>query len=95
MRLHSFRAAFAGLALSAFVSFPAFAQTRIHILDVGQGLSILAESQGHYLLYDGGDADQSSYVVAYLKEQGVSSLDYVIASHYDSDHLNEIGRAHV
>ncbi len=96
MRLHSFRAAFAGLALSAFVSFPAFAQTRIHILDVGQGLSILAESQGHYLLYDGGDADQSSYVVAYLKEQGVSSLDYVIASHYDSDHLNGVvGALHV
>lgn len=96
MRLHSFKAALAGLALSVLASFPASAQTRVHILDVGQGLSILAESQGHYLLYDGGGADKSSYVVAYLKEQGVRSLDYVIASHYDSDHLNGVvGALHV
>lgn len=60
---------------------------RIHFLDVGQGLSVLAESQGRYLIYDGGGQGSSSYVVAYLREQGVEKLDYVIASHYDADHL--------
>lgn len=60
----------------------------VQVLDVGQGLSILAESDGHYLLYDGGDRGASSFVVAYLEDQGVTELDYVIASHYDADHIS-------
>ncbi len=60
----------------------------VQVLDVGQGLSILAESDGHYLLYDGGDRGASSFVVAYLEDQGVTELDYVVASHYDADHIS-------
>jgi len=63
---------------------------KIHFLNVGQGLSILAECDGHFLLYDGGDRYTSSFVVAYLKEAGVEKLDYVIASHFDADHLNGV-----
>ncbi len=63
---------------------------KMHILDVGQGLSLLFESDGRYLLYDGGDRDYSSKVVSYLKEQGVRTLDMVVASHYDADHLNGV-----
>lgn len=37
------------------------------MLDVGQGLSILVQADGEYLLYDGGGRGASSYVVAYLK----------------------------
>ena len=60
------------------------------VLDVGQGLSVLVESNGHYMLFDGGDRNASSYVVSYLKNQGVTELDYLIASHYDSDHINGV-----
>lgn len=60
----------------------------IHFLDVGQGLSVFAASGGQTMLYDGGDRDYSSFVVSYLKEQGVDSLNYIIASHYDADHIN-------
>lgn len=66
------------------------ADTQLHFIDVGQGLSVLAESDGHFLLFDGGDRKTSSLVVSYLKEQGVETLDYVIASHYDADHLNGV-----
>lgn len=75
-------------AISALSSIPAFAQTEVHVLDVGQGLSVLVESQGHSMLYDGGDREKSSFVVSYLKQQGITSLDYMIASHYDADHIN-------
>ncbi len=61
---------------------------RIYFLDVGQGLSILIEADGQYLLYDGGDRDASSFVVAWLKQKGIEHLDYLIASHYDADHIN-------
>ncbi|MCI9046096.1 MAG: MBL fold metallo-hydrolase [Hungatella sp.] len=77
-------------AMSGLMAAPVFGQTEIHVLDVGQGLSVLVESQGHYMLYDGGDRNKSSFVVAYLKEEKVDSLDYVIASHYDADHLNGV-----
>ncbi|MDY3920066.1 MAG: MBL fold metallo-hydrolase [Candidatus Limivivens sp.] len=64
------------------------AEVTVHFLDVGQGLSVLIASDGHYALYDGGDRDYSSRVVSYLQDAGVQTLDYVIASHYDADHIN-------
>lgn len=68
----------------------------IHYLDVGEGLSVLVRSGGASLLYDGGDRDASSFVVSYLQKQGISHLDYLIASHYDADHINGlIGALHV
>lgn len=72
------------------------ASLRLHMLDVGQGLSILAESNGHYMLIDGGGGEASSYVVSYLQKQGVSTLDYIVATHYDEEHINGIiGALHV
>lgn len=62
--------------------------TEVHFLDVGEGLSILVKSDGHAMLYDGGDRNTSSFVVSYLRRQGIETLDYVIASHYDADHLS-------
>lgn len=60
----------------------------VHFLDVGQGLSVFVQSGSENLIYDGGDKDDSSFVVAYLKEQGVTTIDYLISSHYDSDHVS-------
>lgn len=82
------RYALAFTLLSSLTPAQAMAQTEVHILDVNQGLSVLIESDGHYMLYDGGDRDRSSFVVSYLKQQGVTSLDYMIASHYDADHIH-------
>ncbi len=63
------------------------AQYRVHVLDVGQGLSVLVQSKDSALLYDGGDKAASAYVVSYLNHLGISKIDYLISSHYDSDHL--------
>ena len=59
----------------------------VHFLDVGQGLSILVQSGGENLLYDGGDTLHSDKVVEYLHSQNVENIDYMISSHYDADHL--------
>lgn len=60
----------------------------VHFIDVGQGLAILAQTGEDVLVYDGGNSDAASYFVSYLKQEGVEEIDYMIASHYDSDHLN-------
>ena len=62
----------------------------VQILDVGQGSAALVRQGDSFLLMDGGDRDYSSYVVSYLKNEGVERLDYVVVSHYDADHLNGV-----
>ena len=60
--------------------------TEVHVIDVGQGLCVLVKTAGGCLLYDGGGWETSEYVLAYLRQQGVTSLNMVISSHHDSDH---------
>lgn len=68
----------------------------VHMLDVQQGLAVFLRQGEHCMLYDGGGRDSSSFVVAYLKRQGVTHLDYIVASHYDEDHISGlIGAMHV
>lgn len=62
-------------------------EMKVHFLDVGQGLSILVQSDGQTMIYDGGDKSTSSYVVSYLQKQNITTIDYLISSHYDSDHM--------
>ena len=59
----------------------------IHFIDVGQGDSILIQQKDHSMLVDAGENDQGEVVVSYLKEQGVTRLDYVIGTHPHSDHI--------
>ena len=64
----------------------------VHYIDVGQGDSILAGSDGHYMLIDAGENDQADTVVSYLKQAGVTSLDYVIGTHPHSDHIGGLDK---
>jgi competence protein ComEC len=65
---------------------------RIVVLDVGQGLAVLAVTAHHALLYDTGPRFNDSVdaggriVVPFLRAAGVARLDALIVSHADSDH---------
>lgn len=50
------------------------------MLDVGQGLSILVQADGEYLLYDGGGRGASSYVVAYHGSSSSTSEELLDAA---------------
>lgn len=61
---------------------------RVHFLNVGQGDSVLIETPNDkYMLIDGGDKGSGKEIVAYLHEQGIQKLDYVVATHPDADHI--------
>lgn len=60
----------------------------MQVIDVGQGQAVLFSSSGKYMLVDGGDRSSSSYLVSYLKKLGIKELEYIVASHYDDDHLS-------
>ena len=87
-----FRRLASSFLLLLMLLLPAFgvtaAEMKVHFLDVGQGLSILVQTEGKNLLYDGGGRNAASFVVSYLEDQGVENLDYLISSHYDEDHLS-------
>lgn len=67
-------------------------QLRVVVLDVGQGLSVLLQTEKHQMLYDTGpvlgessDAGQR-YVVPALQHLGIHRLDMLLLSHADNDH---------
>ena len=59
---------------------------RVHVIDVGQGDSILIEApEGHNVLIDAGEA--GSGALAYLQGHAIQKLDLVVLTHAHSDHI--------
>ena len=59
----------------------------VHYIDVGHGDATLIKCGSHAMLIDGGNNNKGTTVQLYLKKQGVESLDYVIGTHPDADHI--------
>ncbi|MDR0514378.1 MAG: MBL fold metallo-hydrolase [Coriobacteriaceae bacterium] len=66
---------------------------RVRFLDVGQADAALLESEGHFVLIDGGNRADSQLVYTVLKNEGVTVLDAVIATHPDEDHIGGLAGA--
>lgn len=61
---------------------------RVSYIDVGQGNSSFVElPDGKNMLIDGGDSEYGETVAEFLDNRGVSTLDYLVATHADSDHI--------
>lgn len=58
----------------------------VHFLNTGQSDCILIKAEDKNFLIDTGSSLSTSYIISYLKEQKISSLDEVIITHYHSDH---------
>ena len=59
----------------------------VHYIDVGQADCILLETEGKFMLIDGGNRDDSQLVVSYLEQQGVQELEAVVCTHAHEDHV--------
>ena len=66
---------------------------QVHFIDVGQADSALVICDGHYMLIDGGNAEDSDLVYAYLERHGAEHLDYMVASHAHEDHIGGLSGA--
>jgi len=67
-------------------------EASLTVLDVGQGLASVVQTQNHVLIYDPGplysaesDAGQR-VVVPYLRALGIDRVDMLMVTHRDSDH---------
>ena len=60
----------------------------VHYIDVGQGDSTFIElPDGKTMLIDAGQEKAGKKVVKYIKSLGYEKIDYLIATHSDSDHI--------
>lgn len=66
---------------------------RLTLLDVGQGLSAVVQTQGHVLVFDTGARFNSTFdtgsavVEPFLHRQGIENIDTLVVSHGDNDHI--------
>ena len=71
---------------------PAAGELWLTVLDVGQGLAVVARTENNALLYDTGpgfnsDADSGNrIIIPFLRGEGVRQLDTMVVSHADTDH---------
>ena len=72
---------------------PAEGILEVHYIDVGQADSALLLCGGESMLIDGGNVADSDLVVAYLADQGVEELDYVVCTHAHEDHVGGLAGA--
>ncbi len=77
---------------------PNFLQAQLTVLDVGQGLAVLIETQNHVVVYDlgakwGQNMDGAKLaILPYLKARGWSKVDLLVVSHSDLDHAGGLIR---
>lgn len=72
----------------------------VHVIDVGQGDSILVKSGDHAMLIDAGERGNDQTILDYLKANSVEKLDYIVATHppfrpyrqYAQGHRGDKGR---
>jgi competence protein ComEC len=75
-------------AINAPVKTETLGDIKIHYIDVGQGDSELIQIDGKNILIDAGTSDKKA--LEYLKSEGVTTLDYVIATHPHKDHIGSM-----
>ena len=66
-------------------------QLKVHYIDVGQGDSCFIElPNGENMLIDGGESKYADDVSKYISALSYSKIDYLVATHGDSDHIGSL-----
>lgn len=75
---------------------PGFGCVDMHVLDVGQGLAAIVQTERHVLLFDtgpsfrGGGSTAHTIVLPYLASRGIKRIDWLVVSHADLDHAGGV-----
>ncbi len=59
----------------------------VSFIDVGQGDGVLVQAGGESYLIDAGRPEEGPNVVDFLRSRGVDSLDGIVVSNPDADHI--------
>ena len=85
------------IILTNTISNKIFQEIKIYFVDVGQGDSTLIQTiEGKNILIDGGGSEFGSFDVGesillpYLLDRRITTIDYLMISHFDSDHIGGV-----
>lgn len=62
-------------------------ELKITFFDVGKGDAVLLESEEQTMLIDTGYDDTADVVLEYLETEDIQTLDYLVITHFDKDHV--------
>ncbi|KPU45801.1 hydroxyacylglutathione hydrolase [Oxobacter pfennigii] len=62
-------------------------ELKVQFIDVGQADSILIQDGSGVMLIDAGNNADSNLIVNYIRQQGISKIDYLIGTHPHEDHI--------
>jgi len=63
------------------------AEFQVHVIDVGQGDSILVMADGKAMLIDAAESKSANKIISYLQAQNVTELEYAATTHLHADHI--------
>ena len=75
-----------------FQNTPVAGTLQVHVIDVGQGDSILITTDAGAMLIDTGESEHAQTVINYLHDVGVTELAYAVATHPHSDHMGGMSK---
>jgi len=64
----------------------------IDILKIGQADAIFLRTHSHTVLIDAGEEDDADELLNTINNAGIDSLDYLIITHYDKDHIGSAAK---
>lgn len=59
----------------------------VTILDVGSADCIVIQTSNHTIMIDTGTDDESDTILSFLEENMITTIDYLIITHFDKDHV--------
>ncbi len=60
---------------------------KIYFFNAGKADCMLISNNGKYIMIDTGEENLSSEILAYIKNNNIAKLDYLIITHFDKDHV--------
>ena len=60
---------------------------KIYFFNAGKADCILISNNEKYIMIDTGEESLNSKILAHLKNNGITKLDYLIITHFDKDHV--------
>lgn len=65
---------------------------KVYFIDVGQGSSILVQSESKNTLIDTGDEKYYDKLNSFLSNNQINSIDQIVLTHNDPDHIGNVDR---
>jgi len=67
--------------------FNAVGELEVYIFGIGRSDAILITTENHVVMIDTGERQHGSIIVEYLLGQEIDTIDYLVITHFDNDHV--------